>query len=31
MVMKICNRAGFFRNLPVMEGAVEAVKTLMLD
>jgi 5'-nucleotidase len=31
MVMKICNRAGFFRNLPVMEGAVEAVKKLMED
>jgi len=29
MVMKICNRTGFFRNLPVMEGAVEAVKKLM--
>ncbi|WP_343523740.1 5'(3')-deoxyribonucleotidase [Pedobacter sp.] len=31
MIMKICNREGFFRNLPVMEGAVETVKLLMED
>jgi 5'(3')-deoxyribonucleotidase len=31
IVMKICNRQGFFRNLPVMEGAVETVKQLMED
>ena len=29
LVMKICNKAGFFRNLPVMEGAIETVKKLM--
>lgn len=30
-VMKICNKAGFFRNLPLMEGAVETVKKLTED
>jgi len=30
LIMDICNTAGFFRNLPVMDGAIEAVKTLML-
>lgn len=31
VVMNICNRVGFFRNLPVMEGAIETVKQLMED
>ncbi|MGM9477375.1 5' nucleotidase, NT5C type [Pedobacter sp. GSP4] len=31
IVMNICNRVGFFRNLPVMDGAIETVKQLMED
>ena len=29
ILRKICNKPGFFRTLPVMEGAIEVVKSLM--